>query len=118
MGFVIFSLFNLIIGISCRSETQTALRADTFADRRQLKLLGLSLLVTILATELGFTQRIFGLTHLNGWRWLVCIIFALGLLLIDELIKVILRRRGRQAVHAKTGPTETVPRGVSPAAEV
>ena len=93
MGFVIFSLFNIIIGISCRSEAQTALRADTFADRRQLKLLGLSLLVTILATELGFMQRIFGLAHLNGWRWLVCIIFALGLLLVDGLVKVFLRRR-------------------------
>ena len=106
MGFVIFSLFNIIIGISCRSETQTALRADTFADRRQLKLLGLSLLVTILATELGFTQRIFGLTHLNGWRWLVCIIFALGLLLVDELIKVFLRRRGRRSMPAATTPAD------------
>ena len=100
MGFVIFSLFNIVIGISCRSESETALRADNFADRRQLKLLGLSLLVTILATELGFTQRIFGLAHLNGWRWLVCIIFALGLLLVDELVKVFLRRRGRHTATA------------------
>ena len=108
MGFVIFSLFNLIIGVSCRSEAQTALRADTFGDRRQLKLLGLSLLVTILATEFGFLQRIFGLTHLNGWRWLVCIIFALGLLLIDELVKVILRRRGRTLTPAAPPPATSL----------
>ena len=97
MGFVIFSLFNVVIGISCRSEPQTALRAGTFTERRQMKLLGLAVLVTILATELGFTQSIFGLTHLNGWRWLVCIMFAVGLLLVDELVKVFLRRRGRAA---------------------
>jgi Ca2+-transporting ATPase len=93
MGFVIFCLFSIIIGISCRSERETVLRVSTFTDGRQLKLLGLSLLLTILGTELGFAQRIFGLTHLNGWRWLVCIIFALVLLMIDELIKVFLRRR-------------------------
>jgi Ca2+-transporting ATPase len=108
MGFVIFSLFNVIIGISCRSETETALRAATFADRRQLKLLGLAVLVTILGTELGFLQRIFGLTHLNGWRWLVCIILAVGLLLVDELIKVFLRiRAGRAAPTGPAAPTAT-----------
>jgi P-type Ca2+ transporter type 2C len=109
MGFVLFSLFNIIIGISCRSEIQTALREDTFSDRRQLKLLGLSLLVTILATELGFMQRIFGLTHLNGWRWLVCIIFAVCLLLIDELVKLFLRRRAGREAEPAPGPAAPGP---------
>ena len=113
MGFVIFSLFNIIIGISCRSERETAMRADTFGDRRQVKLLGLALLVTILATELGVTQRIFGLAHLNGWRWLVCIIFAVCLLLIDELIKVFLRRRAGQT--AKAVPGAVAPAATNPA---
>jgi Ca2+-transporting ATPase len=102
MGFVIFSLFNVVIAVSCRSETQTALRSDIFADRRQLKLLGVALVVTILATELDFLQRIFGLTHLNGWRWLVCIVFALGLLVVDEVVKVFLRR-GRRSAAAPGG---------------
>jgi Ca2+-transporting ATPase len=115
MGFVIFSLFNIIIGISSRSETQTALCEETFADRRQLKLLGLALLVTVLGTELGFMQRIFGLTHLNGWRWLVCIIFAIGLLLVDELIKVFLRGRAGHSAGPETGPTVSAAAGVGEA---
>jgi P-type Ca2+ transporter type 2C len=114
MGFVIFSLFNIVIGISCRSERETALRADTFGDRRQLKLLGLALLVTVLGTELGVTQRIFGLTHLNGWRWLVCIIFAVCLLLIDELVKVFLRRRAGRTAEVSPGPETPSP--VTPSA--
>ena len=43
MAFVVFSLFNIIIGVTNRSETETALTRETFADRRQLKLLGLGL---------------------------------------------------------------------------
>ena len=93
MAFVVFSLFNIIIGVTNRSETETALTRETFADRRQLKLLGLALLVTVLGTELGFLQRIFGLTHLNGRQWLTCVLFAVGLLMVDEIVKIFLRRR-------------------------
>jgi len=98
MGFVVFSLFNVVIGITCRSEKRSVLRAENFTDRRQLKLLGLSLVLTLFATELGFLQRLLGLAHLTVWRWLVCILFAAGLLLVDELLKVILRLRDRRSV--------------------
>ncbi len=40
MGFVLFSLLNIIIGVSCRSEIRTALRADTFGDRRAAETAG------------------------------------------------------------------------------
>jgi Ca2+-transporting ATPase len=92
VGFVVFSLFNVVIGISNRSETQTAIRADTVADRRQLGLYGLALLLTLLPTEIGFLQRILGTTSLDGDQWLVCIGFAVALLLIYEVMKFFLRR--------------------------
>jgi Ca2+-transporting ATPase len=93
MGFVVFALFNVAYGLSCRSETGTTFSADNLADRRQLGLYGLALGITFLATELGFLQNILGLTELTGQQWLICIAFAVGLLLIDELIKFFLRRR-------------------------
>jgi len=104
MAFVVFSLFNIIIGVTNRSETETALTRTTFADRRQLKLLGLALLVTVLGTELGFLQRILGLTHLTGRQWLICILFAIGLLVIDEIVKIFLRRRRRGDAEAVVSP--------------
>jgi Ca2+-transporting ATPase len=53
--------------------------------------------LTFLPTELGFMQRILGTTSLLGnHRWLICIGFAIALLLVDEVIKFFLRRR-RQA---------------------
>ena len=65
MGFVVFSLFNVVIALSCRSETHSAFNRDILSDRHQLMLYGLALLLTFLPTELGFTQRSLGLASLT-----------------------------------------------------
>ena len=93
MGFVVFSLFNIALGLSARSEFDTVFIRDTVADRRQLGLYGLALLLALLGTELGFLQRILGTISLTGNQWLICIVLAFALLLIDEVVKFFLRRR-------------------------
>jgi P-type Ca2+ transporter type 2C len=93
MGFVVFSLFNVVFGLSARSETGTVFNRDNLSDRRQMGLYGLALLVTFLATELNFLQRFLGTTSLNGNAWILCIILAVALLLIDEVVKFFMRRR-------------------------
>ena len=94
MGFVVFSLFNVSVGLSARSETATFFDRDNLSDRRQLGLYGLALLLTVLATELGFLQRILGTVSILGdYRWLLCIALALALMLIDEVVKFFMRRR-------------------------
>ena len=97
MAFVVFSLFNVAIGLSSRSETHSTLNADILNDRHQLMLFGLALLFTFLPTELGFLQRFLGTTSLSGDQWLLCIGLAIVLLLVDEVIKFFLRRRRGQA---------------------
>ena len=97
MAFLVFSLFNIVIGVTSRSETESAFRAANYTDHRQLKLLGLSFVLALLATELGFLQRMLGLTSLSGRQWLICILFALGLMIVDELVKIFLRRRRKPA---------------------
>ena len=93
MGFAAMSLFSVVIGLSCRSEINSAFNRDILSDRHQLMLYGLALLLTFLPTELGFTQRSLGLTGLTLENWLLCIGFAIALLLVDEVIKIFLRRR-------------------------
>jgi Ca2+-transporting ATPase len=93
MGFVVFSLFNVVVALSCRSETGSAFSRDILSDRRQLLLYGLALLLTFLPTELGFTQRSLGLAPLSFDQWMICIGLAVALLLIDEAIKFMLRRQ-------------------------
>jgi Ca2+-transporting ATPase len=92
MAFVVFSLFNVIVALSARSETGSAFNRDIFHDRNQLMLYGLALLLIFVPVELGL-PRFLGLTRLSGDQWLICIVFAIVLLLVDEVIKFFLRRR-------------------------
>jgi Ca2+-transporting ATPase len=104
MGFVVFSLFSIVVGLSCRNETHSAFNRDIFSDRNQLMLYGLALLLTFLPTELGFMQRILGTTSLSGNQWLICIVFAFALLLVDEVIKFFMRRRRSQGTPSVAVP--------------
>jgi P-type Ca2+ transporter type 2C len=70
-----------------------------------LRLYGLALLLTFLPTELGFTQRILGLTSLTLEQWLLCIAFAIALLLVDEVVKYFLRRTSHAAGSPVPAPT-------------
>ncbi len=95
MGFVAFSLFNIIFGLSARSEFGSVFDRDNISDRRQMGLYGLALLLTFLATELNFLQRFLGTVSLNGNQWITCFAFAIGLLLLIELVKWIARRSSK-----------------------
>jgi P-type Ca2+ transporter type 2C len=93
MAFAVFSLFNVVMALAVRSETDTAFTREIIADRHQLLLFGLALLLTWLPTELGFLQKRLGLIELNRNQWLICFGFAMALLLVTELVKVFMRRR-------------------------
>ena len=92
MGFVVFSLFNIVVGLSARSETGTVFSVETVGDQRQLKLYGLALLTIIIGVEFGIGQRILGTVSLTGQEWLFSIVLAVILLLIDEGVKFFMRR--------------------------
>ena len=91
VGFAVFGLFNVVIALSAHSEKGSAFKQDTIHDRHQLLLNGLSLLMIVLATEIGFLQEILGLIDMQFEHWIICIGFAIALLLIDEVIKLFLR---------------------------
>jgi Ca2+-transporting ATPase len=114
MGFVTFSLLNIVLGLSARDEFDTVFSREIMSDRRQLQLYGLALLFVILATELGFMQRLLGLVSLNGNQWLTTIILAIVLLLVDEVIKFFLRRRHKHETPAASGaPVSLTPSGAA-----
>jgi len=85
------------VGLSARSQTRTLFTRDLVSDRRQLTLYGGTLLAIILATELSVLQRILGTTSLTGGQWLVCLLLAASLIVVEEITKFVLRRRE----HAK-----------------
>ncbi len=92
MGFVFFSLAVVVLALSSRSETGSAFNREILKNRHQLMLYGISLLMILLPLNLDFLQRFLGLTNLNTNQVIICLVFALALLLVDEVYKFFLRR--------------------------
>jgi Ca2+-transporting ATPase len=92
MGFVVFSLFIVVLALSARSETKSAFNRDIIKNRQQLMLYGISLALIILPIKLNFLQSFLKLTEITRDQWLICIGCAIALLLVDEVIKFFMRR--------------------------
>jgi Ca2+-transporting ATPase len=109
MSMTTFMLYQISTALAARDETQTVFQRDILADRRQLALYGLALLLALLVTELGFLQGIFGTTALTPGQWLICAAVAAALLCVDEVIKFFLRKRAR--IPSPTPEEHTPPLG-------
>ena len=92
MGYVAFALMSVAMGVSAHNETKTSFNRDIIQHRNQLLLYGIALLFVFLPTELAFLQGLLGTTSLTGEQWLLAIVAAILLLLVDEVIKFFLRR--------------------------
>jgi P-type Ca2+ transporter type 2C len=101
MGFLFFSMANIAVGLSSRSEFGTVFTMDTVSDKRQLQLYGLALLLMIIGLEFNIGQRILGTVSLSGWDYLFAAVAAFILLLIDEAVKFFLRRRNAKQQEVK-----------------
>jgi Ca2+-transporting ATPase len=95
MALTVFGLMEIAVGIGARSELGTVFDRDVVSGRRQLMLLGISLVMIVLASELGVFQRLLDTVPLTGDQWLACLGAAAALVLVDEVIKLILRRQHR-----------------------
>jgi P-type Ca2+ transporter type 2C len=93
MAVTVFSLMNVATGMSARSQTRTLFTRDIVSDRRQLTLYGGTIVAIVLATELDILNRVLGTTSLTGGQWLVCLLLAAGLILVEEITKLFLRRQ-------------------------
>jgi P-type Ca2+ transporter type 2C len=102
MGFVVFSLFNIVLGPMSRSETDSVFDRETVSESRQVLLIGAAFLLTVLPTQLDFLSGWLGLTELTGEQWLIALGLALALVLVDEMIKVFMRGRAQPVEAAPT----------------
>lgn len=93
MGLTTFSLANLFFSFSTRDALRSVFSLDTFNDRTFIVSSLLSAAAIILATELGFFQRILDTVELTGNQWLICIGAAATVVVASEAWKFMLRRR-------------------------
>ncbi|MDI1466234.1 cation-transporting P-type ATPase [Catellatospora sp. KI3] len=98
------SLFHLVGGLLSRDQVNTVFRRAAIPGIAQLRRYGFALLAIIAVTALDPLRRIFGTAWLNLDQWLSCIGIALTLLVVEELIKVVLRRRARQTPPVRVEP--------------
>jgi Ca2+-transporting ATPase len=92
------SLFHLAAGLLARDQVHTIFNAHTLPGPAQLRRYGIALAAIILVTEIGFLQQIFSMVDLSFNQWLICLGFALTLVVVEEIIKVFIRRRKRPSV--------------------
>jgi P-type Ca2+ transporter type 2C len=97
------SLSHLAVGLLARDQRNTIFSRAALPGPTQLRRYGIALLAIIAATTIGFLQRILETVELNLAQWSICIGIALTLVVVEELIKLVLRRRdrGRAAVPAE-----------------
>ena len=62
-------------------------------------------------TTFGFLQRIFDTTELSFAQWSICIGIAASLVVVEELIKLLIRPRDRRSVTPGPSPRCPAPEG-------
>ncbi len=92
MGMTVFSLFRIVFAYNTRDPNGSVFRRTTFSSPKLLWTAGIALLLTILATEMRLTQRILETTALNGMQWGICLIIAVSLLIVAEIVKFFTRQ--------------------------
>jgi Ca2+-transporting ATPase len=98
------SVFHLVAGIAARDQVNTIFRREGIPEPTQLRRYGLALLAIILATTIGFLQRILHTVDLNFNEWAICIGLAASLVVVEEVVKFVLRRRHGGADADSTEP--------------
>jgi P-type Ca2+ transporter type 2C len=98
------SLSHLAVGLLARDQHHTIFSRAAIPGPTQLRRYGIALLAIIAVTTIGFLQRIFDTTELTLAQWGSCIGLAASLVVVEELIKLIIRRRHRQRVAHRTAP--------------
>jgi Ca2+-transporting ATPase len=103
MGLTTLSLMHIVAAVEVREPTQTIFSRYTIENQRFVQLLGLTLVLTFLVTELNFLQRIFDTVSLTSSQWGICLLGPIVYLAIAELMKVADRRTGSSPVPAPVG---------------
>jgi Ca2+-transporting ATPase len=95
------SLSHLAAGLLARDQRNTIFSRAALPGSTQLRRYGIALLAIIAVTTIGFLQRIFETVDLSFTQWSICVGIAASLVLVEELIKLVIRQRDRRRVAAE-----------------
>ncbi len=107
MGVTTFALFRLFHSLETADQDVSLFSGSILGNRPLLIATGLSVLTIILATELGFLQRLLGTVALSAEQWVICIVVALSLLVVEEVRKILKVRTGDEPAGTTAPVTVT-----------
>ena len=97
------SSFHVAAAFLSRDQRNTIFDRDAIPGAVQLRRYGVAALAIVAVTGIGLLQRIFGTTSLTFGQWCICLALAATLIVVEEVIKWVLRRR------ATVGSTPVAP---------
>jgi Ca2+-transporting ATPase len=98
MGLTTLSLMHIVAALEAREPAATIFTRYTVANRRFVQLIGATLLLTFLVTELSPLQRIFDTVPLTSSQWGICLLGPVVYVAVVELWKLVDRRSGSDAM--------------------
>ena len=98
------SLFHVVAGLLSRDQVNTVFDRDAIPAAAQLRRYGVSLLAIVAVTTIGLLERIVGTGSLSGRQWGICVVIAATLLIVEEVLKLVLRNRSSTASPAAPAP--------------
>jgi Ca2+-transporting ATPase len=87
------SLFHVVAGLLSRDQLNTIFDRDAVPGVMQLRRYAVALLAIVLITSLDFLERIFDTTGLTFTQWSICVGIAASIVVVEELIKLVIRHR-------------------------
>ncbi|MFL5750472.1 MAG: cation-translocating P-type ATPase [Chloroflexota bacterium] len=104
MGLTTFSLFHLFYALETANAQRTLFSSELIENPVLLRMAGLSVLTIFLATAFGPLQRLLGTIDLTVEQWAMCIAGAATVIVIEEVRKLIRRRRAPAAAPVVAMP--------------
>lgn len=86
------SVFHLFAAFLSRDQRNTIFDRDAIPGVAQLRRYGLAIVAIVAVTGIDFLARIMGTTALTFEQWCICIGIAASLVVVEELIKIVVRR--------------------------
>jgi len=103
------SLFHLAVGLLSRDQRNTIFSRAALPGATQLRRYAIALLAIIAVTTIDLLQRIFETVALSFSQWSICVGIAASIVVIEEIIKFVIRRREGRNVAVPAVPAEPAP---------
>ncbi len=104
MGLTTFSLFNILFALETADEQRSIFGSLIVENATLIKTTALSVLATVMATELRLFQAILDTTNLNLSQWGICPGAARSIVVVAEAWKLILRFRPGKEPRSEPAP--------------